>query len=92
VKFVILYEHDAENNGYHVFHVHHNATMDEERMRKAWYPDPEGNYFCYVFDEEVQLSTTIDLPKLISEARLLENYVDGMPIFKTGTELMVYKK
>ena len=92
VKFVILYEHNAESNGYRVFHVHHNATMDEERMRKAWYPEPQGNYYCYVFDEEVQLSTTLDLPKLISETKSSEGYVDGMPIFKTGDELMVYKQ
>ena len=91
VKFVILYEHNAESNGYRVFHVHHNATMDEERMRKALYPDPEGNYYCYVFDEEVQLSTKINLTKIISDAKSSPDYVEGMPIFKTGEELMCYK-
>ena len=93
VKFVILYKYGEESkNGYRVFHVHHNATMDEERMRKAWYPEPEGNYFCYVFDEEVQLSIVINLPQLITEAKSSEGYVDGMPIFKTGDELMRFKK
>ena len=87
VKFVILYEHDAESKGYRVFHVHHNATMDEERMRRAGYPDPEGNYFCYVFDEEVQLSTKINLAEIIADARFSADYVDGMPVFKTGEEL-----
>ena len=57
-------------------------------MLKAWYPEPEGNYFCYVFDEEVQLSTKINLPKIISDAKsLVDDYVDGMPIFMTGEEL-----
>lgn len=93
VKFVVLYRDGEENkNEYRVFHVHHHATMNEERMRQALYPDPKGNYFCFVFDEEVQLSTTIDLTKLISEARLVEDFVEGMPIFKTGTELIAYKK
>lgn len=87
VKFVILYEHDAESNGYRVFHVHHNATMDEERMHKALYPEPKGNYYCYVFDEEVELSTKINLSKIISDAKSSADYVDGMPIFKTGEEL-----
>ena len=87
VKFVILYEHEAESKGYRVFHVHHNATMDEERMRKAWYPEPEGNYYCYVFDEEVQLSSRINLSDIIANAKFSENYVDGMPIFITGEEL-----
>ena len=93
VKFVVLYRDGEENkNEYRVFHVHHHATMTEERMRQALYPNPEGNYFCFVFDEEVQLSTTIDLTKLISEAKLVDGFVDGMPIFKTGTELIAYKK
>ena len=87
VKFVILYEYDAESNGYRVFHVHHNATMDEERMRKALYPDPKGNYYCYVFDEEVELSTKINLSKIITDAKSSTDYVDGMPIFITGKEL-----
>ncbi|MBP5591837.1 LlaJI family restriction endonuclease [bacterium] len=93
VRFVILYKHDGENrNEYRVFHVHHHATMDEERMRKALYPDPKGNYFCYVFDEEVQLSSKIDLEKIISEACLREDYINGMPVFKTGEELLQYIK
>ena len=93
VKFVVLYRAGEENkNEYRVFHVHHHATMNEERMRQALYPDPEGNYFCFVFDEEVQLSTTIDLTKLISEAKMVEGFVEGMPIFKTGTELIAYKQ
>ena len=90
VKFVILYEHNAESNGYRVFHVHHNATMDEERKQKALYPDPKGNYYCYVFDEEVELSTKINLFKIISDAKSSADYVDGMPIFKTGEELYSY--
>ena len=93
VKFVILYRFGEENrNEYRVFHVHHHATMDEERMRKALYPDPKGNYFCYVFDEEVQLSSKIDLEKIISEARLREEYINGMPVFRTGKELLQYIK
>ena len=84
---MILYEYDAESDGYRVFHVHHNATMDEERMRKALYPDPKGNYYCYVFDEEVELSTKINLSKIISDAKSSTDYVDGMPIFITGKEL-----
>lgn len=93
VRFVILYKHDGENrNEYRVFHVHHHATMDEERMRKALYPDPKGNYFCYVFDEEVQLSSKIDLEKIISEAGNSEEYPEGAPVFKTGEELMQYIK
>lgn len=93
VKFVILYKFAEENqNDYRVFHVHHHATMNEERMRKAFYPNPQGNYFCFVFDEEVQLSTKINLLEIISSQKSSTDYVDGMPIFLTGEELMKYKK
>lgn len=91
VKFVVLYKFDEESkNEYRVFHVHHHATMDEERMRQALYPEPNGNYFCYVFDEEVQLSTRLNLPKIIADAKSLSDYIEGTPIFKTGDELMKY--
>lgn len=93
VKFVVLYRDGEEsNNEYKVFHVHHHATMSEERMRQALYPDPEGNYFCFVFDEEVQLSQSIGISKIIANATAVEDYIPGTPIFKTGTELQDYLK
>ena len=88
VMFVILYRFDEEiKNEYRVFHVHHHATMNEERMRKALYPNPQGNYFCYIFDEEVQLSSKLNLSGIIANAKTSPEYVDGMPIFMTGKEL-----
>lgn len=93
VKFVVLYRYGEENkNEYRVFHVHHHATMSEERMRKALYPNPKGNYFCFVFDEEVKLSHEINLAKIISDAKSTQDYVNGMPVFKTGKELMNFVK
>lgn len=91
VKFVVLYRDGEENkNEYRVFHVHHHATMNEERMRQALYPNPQGNYFCLVFDEEVQLSSKIKLLDIIADAKSQSGYEDGMPIFKTGEELLKY--
>lgn len=91
VKFVILYRFSEENkNDYRVFHVHHNATMNEERMKKAMYPNPHGNYYCFVFDEEIELSSRINLANIISDAKSAPDYVDGMPVFKTGEELLNY--
>ena len=70
VKFVILYKYGEEsNNEYQVFHVRHHAAMNEERMRKALYPNPKGNYFCFVFDEEVQFSHRINLMDVIASAK-----------------------
>lgn len=93
VSFVVLYEegHESEN-AFRVFRVHHHATMDEDRMRKAWYPNPKGKYFCYVFDEEVTLGT-LDVASVINDRA--EAYPDeklGIPIFLTGTDLLKYRK
>lgn len=90
-QFVILYKYGEESkNEYHVFHVHHNAKMDEKRMKKALYPNPQGSYYCYVFDEEVKLSTHINLAKILLDARTNSQleYEDGAPIFMTGKELL----
>lgn len=91
VMFVVLYKFDEESkNDYRVFHVHHHATMNEERMRKSLYPKPQGNYFCFVFDEEVRLSTRINLSEIISDAKSSADYVEGMPVFITGKKLSDY--
>ena len=93
VSFVILYEIGHENdNKIRVFHVHHHATMNEERMRKALYNDPQGKYFCYVFDEEVTLGK-LDVASLISEWKKLNPQEEvGTPIFVKGEELLQYRK
>lgn len=94
-QFVILYMFGEENkNEYHVFHVKHNARMTEARMKQALYPEPHGNYYCYVFDEEVKLSTNIDIVKILFDARTNKElrYEDGAPIFLAGEELLKYKK
>ena len=64
--------------------------MNEERMRKSLYPNPQGNYFCFVFDEEVQLSQRINISTIITDAIKNDDIVPGTPIFKTGMELQDY--
>ncbi len=47
VPFVIIYEFGKESeNKYRAFRVHHHAIMNQERMAKAGYPNPNGSYFC----------------------------------------------
>ena len=94
VSFVVLYEYGHEHeNKYRVFHVHHHAYIKEDRMRETLYPsEPRGNYFCYVFDEEVTLGN-LDVHRLISQKRIDDReYVDGAPIFMTGKELIKFRK
>ena len=94
VSFVVLYEYGHEHeNKYRVFHVHHHAYIKEDRMRETLYPsEPKGNYFCYVFDEEVTLGN-LDVHRLISQKRIDDReYIDGAPIFMTGKELIKFRK
>lgn len=94
VSFVVLYEYGHEHeNKYRVFHVHHHAYIKEDRMRETLYPsEPKGNYFCYVFDEEVTLGN-LDVQRLISQKRIGDReYIDGAPIFMTGKEIIKFRK
>lgn len=94
VSFVVLYEYGHEHeNKYRVFHVHHHAYIKEDRMRETLYPsEPKGNYFCYVFDEEVTLGK-LDVQRLISQKRIDDReYIDGAPIFMTGKEIIKFRK
>lgn len=94
VSFVVLYEYGHEHeNKYRVFHVHLHAYIKEDRMRETLYPsEPKGNYFCYVFDEEVTLGN-LDVHRLISQKRIDDReYVDGAPIFMTGKEIIKFRK
>ena len=94
VSFVVLYEYGHEHeNKYRVFHVHHHAYIKEDRMRETLYPsEPKGNYFCYVFDEEVTLGK-LDIQRLISQKRIDDReYIDGAPIFMSGKEIIKFRK
>lgn len=94
VSFVVLYEYGHEHeNKYRVFHVHHHAFIKKDRMRETLYPsESKGNYFCYVFDEEVTLGK-LDVQRLISQKRIDDReYVDGAPIFMSGKELIKFRK
>lgn len=86
VSFVILYEFGKESeNKYRVFHVHHHATMNADRLKKSLYPhNPNADkYFCYVFDEEVTLGE-LEIKDLVSK--------DGSPVFKKGDELIKFRR
>ncbi|MCQ2191420.1 MAG: hypothetical protein MJZ23_00975 [Paludibacteraceae bacterium] len=86
----ILFDYGKEaDNKYRVFRVHHHATMTAERLKRSEYPsEPNADkYFCYVFDEEVNLGN-LDIAALLESVG--DN--DGSPIFKTGKEIIEYRK
>ena len=60
-------------------------------MRLAQYPNPQGRYFCYVFDEEVSLGK-LDVAEFLSQESLKEGYIKGAPIYVKGKELIKFRK
>lgn len=64
-KFVVMYDKDNPSM-YKVYRVRNHAVITKERIMQSEYPNPEGDYFCYILDEPVSLGV-IDLPKLLSE-------------------------
>ena len=91
VSFVVLYDIEDVAKEPQVFRVHHTAVMDEARMRLAQYPNPQGRYFCYVFDEEVSLGK-LDLTEFLKQEALKSSYVKGAPIYMKGEELIKFRK
>lgn len=80
-KFLILY--NLENlREYSVYRIHNSAIITEERMRLAQYENPQGDYWCYILDEEVVLDEKLDLSYFVN--RTAEK---GTPIFVTGDEI-----
>ena len=91
-RFAILYEegHESENR-YHVFRIHDFAVMTKERMRKALYPKPNGDYFIFRFDEEVSIGQ-FDINRLIDTHRVFDrDFIEGAPIYAKGEELLEYR-
>lgn len=91
VSFVVLYDIEDVAKEPQVFRVHHTAVMDEARMVKAKYPNPQGRYFCYVFDEEVSLGK-LDLAEFLRQESLKSGYVKGAPIYVKGEELIKFRR
>ena len=103
-KFVLLYEYEKEHEGvYKAFRVKGYQEKTKEDLIKEGYPSPHHDrYYCYIFDEEVNLGT-FDIERLISTDRInysseihqsrsiLKRYPEGRPIFITGSELLKFR-
>jgi hypothetical protein len=59
--------YDKDNPSTHkVYRVRNHAVIKKERIAQSGYPNPRGDYFCYILDEPVSLGV-IDVPRLLSE-------------------------
>ena len=103
-KFVLLYEFDRENEGvFKAFRVKGYQEKSKEDLIKEGYPEPHHDrYYCYIFDEEVNLGT-FDIARIISTDRInysseihqsrsiTKKYPEGRPIFLKGSELITFR-
>ena len=64
-KFVVMYDKDNPST-YKVYRVRNLAVITKDRITQSGYPNPKGDYFCYILDEPVSLGE-MDLPRLLSE-------------------------
>ena len=86
-KFVVMY--DMNNlSMYKVYRVRNHAVITKERIEQSGYPNPEGDYFCYILDEPVSLGV-IDLPKLLSE-NMDDTEHQYKPIYLTAQKVREY--
>jgi len=86
-KFVILYDRDDERK-YEVYRVRNTAVIGKERIRKSGYPDPQGDYFCYILDERVSLGE-LDIPAIRARwAHLLPGRESFAPLYLSGEQLL----
>lgn len=88
-KFLVLYDF-CEASSYKVYRIRNNAVINKERIERSGYVNPQGDYYCYILDEEVTLGK-LDVPKLIADASVKDGYKPGMPLYVKGAELIQYR-
>ena len=88
VRFVVMYEL-ADPAKYMVYRVRNNAFIKQERMRLSEYPNPQGNYFCFILDEQVSFGA-VNIPALLNshQRKLGPKFVEGAPFCVKGAELI----
>jgi len=68
------------------------SVMKDERMKQAQYPiEAKDEYYIFRFDEEVSIGR-IDIHRLITTHRISDkDFVEGMPLYPKGNELLACK-
>lgn len=91
-KFVILYDFEHQIKRLYTFRVKNTGEMSKEKMIETGYENPRHDrYFCYFFDEEITLGK-FDIDGIIEAEKRKPGYVEGMPIYMTGSELIKFRK
>lgn len=86
-KFVVMYD-QADPTTYKVYRVRNRAVITNERIALSGYPNPKGDYFCYILDEQVSIGA-IEIPKLLSE-NIADPQHPQAPIYMLAQEVLKY--
>ncbi len=90
-RFVIMYEYDKVSGyKYYVYRVRNNAIITCERMEKSGYADPQGDYFCFILDEQISLGP-LDVKAMIERKQTETGealYAKGAPFCVKGSDLL----
>ena len=106
-KYLLLYEIDDESYRYDVYRLNGYKIRNVAQMQKMNYIEPKGDYFVYNIERMPRNIVPIDIKKIIDAERIeemerrrkakeseegWEEKWKGTPIFKTGKQLIAYKK
>ena len=86
-KFVVMYD-AAHPELYKVYRVRNNAVITKDRIYQSGYPNPKGDYFCYILDEQVSVGA-IDVPKLLTE-NVTDPQHPHAPIYLPAQDVLEY--
>lgn len=86
-QYVVLYNIDNEDDEVYCYKAEGSSVYTEEEMRKLDYDTPKGDYLVYKLKYECEVEG-IDIKKVLTIYRERTNWVDGKPIFLTGSEIM----
>ncbi len=76
----------------YTFRVKNTDEMSKEEMLETGYEAPRHDcYFCYFFDKEITLGK-FDIESIIETESKKPGYVEGMPIYLTGEDLIKFRK
>jgi hypothetical protein len=85
-QYALLYEFENEEVVYG-FKVNGSRVYSENDMVKKGYDTPKGDYLVYHLVRKCSICG-VDVKKLLSEYRTHTNWVDGKPIYLTGSEIL----
>ena len=106
-KYLLLYEIDDESYRYDVYRLNGYKIRNVAQMQKMNYIEPKGDYFVYNIERMPRNIVPIDIKKIIDAERIeemerrrkakeseegWEEKWKGTPIFKTGEQLLKYRK